>query len=59
MITKQQKYRQRKIEEGYKQVVLLLSPSEIEELDRKALKTGSRLKAAQKWLRSRSSQPAN
>ncbi len=53
MTTKQQKYRQRKTEEGYKQVVLLLSPREIEELDRKAAKTGSRLKAAQKWLRPR------
>ena len=51
--TKQQRYRERKTNEGYKQVVFLLSPREVEELDRKAVKSGSRLKAAQKWLRPR------
>ena len=55
MTTKQQRYRDRKVSEGYKQIVLLLSSTELAELDRKAAKAGSRLKAAQRWSKPRRS----
>jgi hypothetical protein len=53
MATKQNRYRQRKQADGYKQITLMLPGAAVEELDRRAdAEKSSRVEIVRGWLQS-------